>query len=96
MSREPKPKRALTSTGNSRSAGSSSGSQLGGDGMPCSSKKQVGEVLVGRAADDVGVREQHERAELVAVLGEEDLVEVGQRHDELTSCTAISSRSVER
>ena len=83
MSREPKPKRDLTSTGNSSSAGSSPGSQLGGDGMPCSSKKRCVRYLSADRRDHLGVRQEHDRAELLAVLREQELVEVGQRDDQL-------------
>ena len=83
MWREPKPLRALTSTGNGRSSGSSAGSQVGGEPIPCSSKKTVREVLVGAARDRLLVGHEHDRgAELVPRLREHDVVEVGQRHDQ--------------
>src|SRR2546430_1138564 len=58
MWREPKPKRALTSTGYGSSSGSSSGSQLAGDGIPRSSKKTCARYLspVRRTTSDAASR----------------------------------------
>ena len=83
MCREPKPWRALTSTGKRRSAGTSVGSHVGGDGKPALLEQSVREVLVAEPLDELGLGEQHEGAELVAVPSERHLVEVGERDDQL-------------
>ncbi len=41
------------------------------------------EVLVAQPLDDVGLGEQHERVQLVACARERELVEVGERDDQL-------------
>jgi hypothetical protein len=45
-------------------------------------EEQVREVLVAEALHGVGVRQQHEGAELVAGAGEDRLVEIGERDDQ--------------
>ena len=83
MWREPKPSRALTSTGNSSSAGTRSGSQLGGDGIPEPLEGLVGQVLVAHLLGHAGRREEQRRAEVVARGGEDHLVEIGERDDQV-------------
>src|SRR2546421_650917 len=61
MSRDPKPKRALTSTGNSTSSGTSSGSQLGGEG-----------VRVDRDRVRTGTSERRDDVHALPGAGEED------------------------
>ena len=72
----------MTSTGKSRCAGSFSGSQLGGDGIQ-RFERLVREVFVAHALGHVGRREQEDGAELVACPREAQLVEVGERDDEV-------------
>jgi hypothetical protein len=43
----------------------------------------VRQVLVAEALDDVGVRQQDERVQLITRAREDELVEVRQRHDQL-------------
>ena len=51
--------------------------------MPCCSKNDVRQVLVGAPRNRLGAGHEHDgAAELVAVLGEHQVVEVGQRHDQ--------------
>ena len=50
--------------------------------MPCSSKKRCAAYLSSQSRIVSGPGEQHERAERVAVLGEQPVVEVGERHDQ--------------
>ena len=45
-------------------------------------EEAVRAVLVLAEADRVGSGQEHERVELVATLGEEQVVEVGERHDQ--------------
>ena len=82
MWRDPKPKRAFTSNGNSAVWGTASGSQLAGDGMPRSSKKRWARYLSAARRTTSGVGEKHDRAERVALLGQQQLIEVGERDDE--------------
>ena len=59
-------------------------------GQPCRRRadaaldeEQVGEPLVGERVDDLGRRQQHERAELVARAREHAVIEIGERNDQL-------------
>ncbi len=82
MLREPKPRRALTSTGKGTSSGSSSGSQLGGEGIPRDSKNVCARYLsaVIRTTSSAGSRTT--APSVVAGPDELLVVEVGQRHDQ--------------
>ncbi len=82
MLREPKPRRAFTSTGNRTSAGTSAGSHVGGEPIPRSTKKRCASYLSAQRVDDLWRRQQHERAELVARTARHAVVEVGERNDQ--------------
>ena len=45
-------------------------------------EEEMGKVLVAESLDDLRIRQQHDRTELVARTREDDLVEIGQRHDQ--------------
>ena len=83
MWREPKPRRAFTSTGNGRSSGSSSGSQLGGEGIPLRLEERGARGTcraVMRTTSSAG--SSTDGAERVAALREQLVVEVGERDDQ--------------
>jgi hypothetical protein len=81
MCREPKPCRAFTSRGNAASSGTPFGSHVGGESIPRSWKRRWARVLVPEALDHLRLRQQDERAELVAHFRELDLIEIGERDD---------------
>ena len=85
MCREPKPRRAFTSTGYGISPGSSPGSQVGGLAIPFASKKRLARYLSSQSEIVSGPGQEHERAEPVAVGGEHAVVEVRERDDQLDS-----------
>src|SRR6266542_1782305 len=66
---EPKPRRAFTSTGKSRSSGSAPGSQLAGDWTPFASKNSCARYLSFTRST-------------TSAAGEQTLVEVGERDDQ--------------
>ena len=83
MCREPKPLRAFTSTGNAQLAGQLRRQPGRRRADPLLLEELVREVLVGAARDRLGAGHEHDRAaQLVARLGEHEVVEVGQRHDQ--------------
>ena len=83
MWREPKPRRALTSTGNATSAGSSSGSQVGGERDPALVEEAVRERTCPRRAGSSPARAAaRARRARRARCGEQQVVEVGERDDE--------------
>ena len=79
---EPKPRRALTSAGNSRSAGISSTAQVGGEAIPCSTKKRWAASLSSHIEIVSGPGSSTGAPTLVAARREHAMVEVGERDDQ--------------
>ena len=62
--------------------------------MPLRLEEQVRQLLVRGASDDLGRRQEDERAvELRAPLGEQQVVEVGERDDQRDAVLADERRS---
>ena len=77
------PRAPSTSTGNGRSSGSSAGSQVSGDGMPCSQKKTCARYLSFMASTTSGSGSSTSAGSSSSRrCARQPLVEVGERHDE--------------